>query len=163
MKSPRTNWSCCVTRPVTSRFTWLAGLLGTLCLAVAGCGEGDFPIAKVKGVVLCNGKPVANASIFFEPIQAAGSENPLVGKQAIAFSDAEGKFTLSTYGTDDGAVVGQHRVRVSGMGIKCDCSLNAERDVMQADVKSGQINEFTVELPPATSADRRRANQAVDE
>ncbi len=147
----------------TLRPRLVASLICLTSPVLVGCGSSDFPTAKVQGIVLCKGEPVADASIFFEPLRSTSSENPMVGKQAIAFSDAQGRFTLSTYGSNDGAVVGSHRVRVSGAGIQCDCSLNAERDVMQAEVKSGQVNEFTIDLPPATSADRRRASQPVDE
>ena len=97
---------------------WLAVLL-PICV---GCGSGveKFQVARTEGVVLCNDEPVANAQVYFEPLVTGKSAK--VGKQGFAFSDADGTFKLSTYGNNDGAVVGKHRVRVGGdSSVKCDC------------------------------------------
>ena len=77
-----------------------------------GCGSGgDFPVAPVSGRVLCDGQPVPHAIVFFEPLQSGDSA--LAGKQGIARAKEDGTFVISTYGTEDGAVVGKHRVRVA--------------------------------------------------
>jgi hypothetical protein len=132
--------------------------------SLLGCSAGDFPTAAVTGKVLCKGQPVADAMVFFEPLINPNSESASVGKQAFSITDAEGQFTLTTYAPNDGAVVGKHRVRVAGPNVRCECSLNEERDVMEVEVKAGQQNAFVVELPPATQADRRRsAQQAAQE
>jgi hypothetical protein len=141
-------------------------LLATLLL---GCSQGDFPTAKVEGVVLCEGKPVAGAAVYFEPLQTA-DKKMIVGKQGFAFTDENGKFKISTYfpGQNDGAVVGKHRVRVGRGDAKCNCSMNDEKDLMQVEVKEGQVNTFELVLEPA-SADqldkekRARILQGVDE
>lgn len=149
-------------RRLTSVYYWIGGT--TLCLVgLAGCGSSDFPTAKVSGIVLCKGKPVADAMVYFEPIKSADAKQALVGKQAFSFSDSEGRFVLSTYDTNDGAVVGKHRVRVGGPDARCDCALNEERDLMQVEVKAGEDNEFKLELPPATALDRKRAIQLREE
>ncbi|MCC6510000.1 MAG: hypothetical protein IT423_12910 [Pirellulaceae bacterium] len=106
---------------------------------------------------------MAEAMVYFEPIQGPGSEQSLVGKQAFSFSDSEGRFTLTTYDPNDGAVVGKHRVRVGGPDAKCQCSLNEERDLMEVEVKAGEENVFTLELPAATASDRKRARQLQKE
>jgi hypothetical protein len=118
-------------------------------LVVLGCGSGveRFSVARTEGVVLCNGVPVENAQVYFEPLITGKSAK--VGKQAFAFTNAEGAFVLSTYGRDDGAVVGKHRVRVGGDGsVKCDCSTNSEKDIMEVEIVAGETNSFEVELPP---------------
>lgn len=135
-------------------------------LTAIGCSSSDFPTAKTIGVVRCKGKPVAFAAVYFEPIQSTGANNALVGKQGFGFSDEEGKFVISTYqpAGGDGAVVGMHRVRVGRGDAKCDCAMNEEVDLMQVEVKPGQINEFVLDLQEATAASKRQeALQRDDE
>jgi len=93
------------------------------------------------------------AMVFFEPMQT--SKSGLVGRQGLADADAQGNFKLRTYGTNDGAVIGHHRVRVGPPhpgdhpNYKCDCVLNSEVDVMEVDVKPGK-NNFDVVLKKRT-------------
>jgi hypothetical protein len=126
-----------------------------LLVAVLGCGSaGDFPTALVSGRVVCEGSPVPHVMVFFEPLQ--GEKSSLVGKQGFAFADAEGNFQLSTYGEQDGAVVGRHRVRVGPPHpedhpkYQCPCILDSERDVMEVEVKKGEKNEFELVLKKKT-------------
>jgi hypothetical protein len=128
-----------------------------------GCSDNGFPTSKTIGVVKCKGEPVAGAMVYFEPI--TGGENSIVGRQGFSFTDAEGKFEISTYTPNgkDGAVVGKHRVRVGRGEAKCDCAMNDEVDVMQVEVKAGQTNEFTLDLKVATVADKRQEQMMSDE
>jgi len=135
---------------VRTRSIWLAALVG-----LAGCSSGDFPVAATRGQVLCEGRPVPRARVFFEPIETGKSA--IVGKQGLATADAEGKFVISTYGENDGAVIGKHRVRVDRPfdpdekpAFKCPCVLNAEVNVMEVEVKKGVTNEFQVVLKKRT-------------
>ncbi|MCI0365384.1 MAG: hypothetical protein L0219_16065 [Phycisphaerales bacterium] len=129
------------------------------CLAVsmflAGCGGGgDFPTAPTSGRVICEGQPAPHVMVFFEPLQTG--KKALVGKQGFAIAKADGSFSISTYGTNDGAVVGPHRVRVGPPhsedhpGYKCACYLNSEVDLMEVDVKKGAKNEFELVLKKKT-------------
>jgi hypothetical protein len=130
------------------------GLLMVAALCI-GCSKGDFPTAKVEGVVLCEGKPVAAAAVYFEPLQGTGPDSSMiVGKQGFAFTDNDGKFQISTYfpGQNDGAVVGKHRVRVGRGDAKCNCQMSDQIDVMQVDVKAGEVNKFELVLKPANAA-----------
>jgi hypothetical protein len=140
-----------------------------LLILAFGCSKGDFPTAKVEGIVLCEGKPVSGAAVYFEPLSSGGNDM-IVGKQGFAFTDDSGKFRISTYspGGYDGAVVGKHRVRVGRGDAKCNCSMNEEKDLMQVEVKTGEVNTFELVLPPA-SADQiqqekqDRVKQGLDE
>ncbi len=137
------------------------GLPGILVMAVAlsGCGTGQFPVAPVSGVVMCDGKPVPGALVYFAPQQSG--DNALVGKVGLGVVDDQGKFTVRTYGSDDGAVVGMHDVRVErGNGPGCDCAMNPDRAVAQVEVKDGE-NNFTIELPPKTRLDERAEREEV--
>jgi hypothetical protein len=133
--------------------------LSVLLLAgpvIGGCSQSDFPTAPVSGRVVCEGQPAPFVMVFFEPMQTGKSA--LVGAQARAFADDQGKFRLSTYATNDGAVVGHHRVRVGPPhreehpNYKCACVLHPEIDVTEVDVKKGK-NEFEIILKKRTSRD----------
>lgn len=134
-------------------FTVLAGL--ALTALATGCGGGDFATATAGGRLMCDGRPVANVTVIFEPI--ASGNSALSGKQALAETDAQGEFQLSTYSTRDGAVVGKHRVRVAAPDrdsypdFKCDCELNSEADVTQVEVTSNGPNRFELSLAKRTS------------
>ncbi len=130
---------------------------------ITGCSGGDFPTAKVSGMVTCEGTPVANAMVFFEPLRTNANGTAVVGKQGFGFTDEAGKYVLATYGKGDGAVVGKHRVRVGGPEAKCNCSLNEERTLMEVEVKEGENNAFDITLPPATREDAIRARMNREE
>jgi len=80
-------------------------ILGALLLSAMGCGGPGKPkVAKVKGVVKYRGQPLANAGVAFHPAN---------GRTATGQTDDNGEFTLSTFGTADGAIIGEHTVTVS--------------------------------------------------
>lgn len=136
-----------------------------LAIANLGCGGGAFPTAPVSGTVVCEGKPVASAAVYFEPIESATATGAIVGKQGFAFTDSEGKFVISTYTPNggDGAVVGKHRVRVGKGDSKCDCYMNEEVDLMQVEVKDGEDNVFELVLNKKTRNDRPILSDEDDE
>jgi hypothetical protein len=87
------------------------GLL--LVATLSGCGgdtgegaadrEDTYP---ASGVVLYNGQPVEGASVVFECLEQ--------GKPgATGITDAEGRFTLTTFKPGDGAVTGRFIAKVS--------------------------------------------------
>lgn len=140
-------------------------LLIVLLFFVQGCGGSSFPTAKTVGQVMCEGKPVAGAMVYFEPLPEDEAGNKLVGRQGFSFTDSNGNFDIATYDriNPDGAVVGKHRVRVGRGDADCNCSMDDEKDVMEVTVESGGDNKFTIELPKATAADRRAAQAAEEE
>jgi hypothetical protein len=84
---------------------WIA-LLGlvSLCPVLAGCDSGGPKIVKVSGTVMHGGKPVPNIEVFFQPT---------TGRNSVATTDANGKFTLGYTADTKGAVVGTHKVFVT--------------------------------------------------
>jgi hypothetical protein len=80
-------------------------------LAAAGCNQGR-DIAPVSGLITLDGRPLAGGSIVCQPLAAPGSVN--AGKGSGAFCDADGRFQLRTVDGREGAVVGEHRVRIYG-------------------------------------------------
>jgi len=75
-----------------------------LALCLAGCG-GSQKTTPVSGVVLLDGKPLAGASIKFEP---QGK-----GRDATGETDQNGQFTMSTFQPRDGMVAGEYKVVIS--------------------------------------------------
>ncbi len=89
------------------RYSYVA-VLTVLAASCWGCGGGvaDRPkVARVSGTVTYQGKAVEDAVLTFS---AAGAPRKATGK-----TDAEGKFTLTTFLTDDGAVAGDHVITIT--------------------------------------------------
>ena len=82
------------------------GLLIALSV-IAGCGsKSDTPkTAKVNGVVTYNGNPVKGATVTF-----ANDKSPRAGTGT---TNDQGAFVISTFGIDDGAIIGTHVVTVT--------------------------------------------------
>jgi hypothetical protein len=71
-----------------------------------GCGHADSPV-PVAGVVSLDGKPLAEATVTFDPQLA--TQIVYIGT-----TNNEGRFTLgNSYGSSDGAPAGTYRVTIS--------------------------------------------------
>jgi hypothetical protein len=80
-------------------------LLVALCpLLLAGCGRGGrLETADVTGTVTLDGKPLAIGTVVFTPER---------GRAATGKLQSDGTYSLGTYATGDGALLGKHRVAV---------------------------------------------------
>lgn len=83
-----------------SRFGLLAVTLNLVFLV--GCGNGPAT-APASGVVLYNGRPLAEANVVFAPEQG--------GPTSIALTGPDGKFALSM-NSGSGALIGKHNVSI---------------------------------------------------
>lgn len=127
-----------------------------LLMALGGCGGNPSDIAPVRGVVEFDGKPLPefdNAAVIFTP---AG------GRLAKGVIKKDGSFVLSTYGKEDGAVVGAAKVAVSatvdaagGESIDRQAGVrwvipekfaDADASGLTCEVKPGEENEFRIRL-----------------
>ena len=105
-------------RKQLDRFKFTALLLSVSALAFsAGCGGTDqqYELAEVRGTVSLNGNPLANTSehqfkVMFAPISRSGESK--AGKPGLGMLSDDGSYILSTYGSEDGAVVGKHWVTI---------------------------------------------------
>jgi len=80
------------------------GLAGVL-LFLLGCREaGTAPTVPVTGTVTYNNRPIEGVNVLFTPAS---------GRPASGTTDAAGRFTLSTFDRDDGAVAGTHTVTIA--------------------------------------------------
>lgn len=129
-----------------------------------GCGSGsDYPVAVVSGTVTCEGKAVPSAWLFFEPLSGDGA-SALVGKQGFGIANEKGEFVITTYNTDDGAVIGNHKVHVMPPksdivpGFKCPCEFDSEKEPILVEVKKGKKgkNEFKFTLPVKKNASQSK-------
>lgn len=91
------------------RTTFRSAAVISLLMVVCGCGGETDPNRKptypVSGKVTLEGKPVADATLTFSPEEG----QPV----ATGRTDAEGRYTLTTYEPDDGAAEGKYLVLVS--------------------------------------------------
>ncbi len=84
-------------------------LLPTLLALAAGCSDNGRPrVFPVEGQVLFNGKPPVGAQVIFHPIGKSGTDAVRPTGQV----DGTGKFTLTTYSSNDGAPEGDYDVTV---------------------------------------------------
>lgn len=97
------------------------------------------PLGKVQGAITLNGRPLEGAKVMF---------NPKDGRfKAMAITDENGRYHLTTFDLNDGALLGTNQVFIS---IKhrgqeqLPAKYNAESS-LKAEVKNGN-NEFDFEL-----------------
>jgi hypothetical protein len=74
-------------------------------LCVMGCGTSNLPeLAPVTGVVTVGGQPVANAVVTFTPQD---------GRPSKGTTDESGRFELMYTPEAEGAMLGEHTIRVA--------------------------------------------------
>jgi hypothetical protein len=140
---------------------WVLVLL--LLASVAGCGPARPATTRVSGLVTFKGAPVAEADVNFIPAD---------GRPASGRTDAEGRFSLSTFVPGDGVLPGEHVVTVS----KQVASKSNPDDIYQnyvdllppqygslrtsplrATVEAGGSHDLTFDLDPAPTAATKSA------
>lgn len=86
--------------------SWMRVLLMLTSLCMIGCrgGVSRPKTIPMTGVVTVKGKPLANGTVTFHPKS---------GRPATGQTDEEGKFTLMTFFTGDGAIPGEYVVTVA--------------------------------------------------
>lgn len=117
---------------------------------VSGCSRSDqLETARVKGVIVMDGKPVPGGHVSFIPEK---------GRAANGLVDSSGAFDLTTYSPGDGAIVGKHKVAVfvtdgRPTGGDIDTAslappryLSAETSGLTFEVKPGEVNTFQLTL-----------------
>lgn len=82
----------------------------SLCLLLSisllvGCGGSGNPVGTVSGKVTLNGEPVSEASVMFEPVDG--------GRSSFGITGADGNYQLTYMQENDGALVGEHTVRIT--------------------------------------------------
>lgn len=85
------------------RLTGTAALIGVALTTCFGYGDRLPEVAPVSGRVTIDGKPVVTGSVQFWPE---------AGRPARGSIGADGRYRLSTFSTDDGALLGPHKVTI---------------------------------------------------
>lgn len=75
-------------------------------LASVGCSSGNPAVSPAKGVVTYKGKPVGGAKVSF----VLQGHAPRIGEGT---TDSEGRFQISTFANNDGALIGTHDVFIT--------------------------------------------------
>jgi hypothetical protein len=113
----------------------------SLAILAGGCGESQPTVAEVKGIVSFAGKTAIGGRVLFLP--KAG------GKQGLGIIQPDGTFDLSTFGTHDGALVGEHQAMIVKAAFENDPDetitfRHAEGQPLV--VEPDKVNEFAIEL-----------------
>jgi hypothetical protein len=119
-----------------------------IALACAGCGS-KSRVARVRGKVLLDDKPLATGSVVTLPQAGRGATGAIT----------DGDFELSTFG-DDGALIGTHKVAVvanepsqstdaeapAGKSLVPQRYTNPATSGLTIEVKAGETNTPTLKL-----------------
>lgn len=141
---------------IVSPTSWvrIAVVVAFATVAVAGCGRSGVPAGPPRsptvaaaGVLTVRGQPVAGATVVMHHAEGRAS--------AIGTTDAEGRFTLTTYQKDDGAPAGQYRVTVAKNdttevepGVLAPLSAEPTRPTIPPSYGNPDTSGLTCEIPP---------------
>lgn len=78
-------------------------------VSLLGCGDGRPDLVEAVGVVNLDGKPLEGATVMFQPVEV---DVEGFGRPASARTDAQGKFSMGTYGPGTGVPPGKYAVGV---------------------------------------------------
>ncbi len=79
-------------------------IMSACCLVLAGCGSGHPETGKVSGKITYLGKAVTEGTVMFYPEK---------GRAGVGAIGADGTYQLATFGENDGALLGKHRVTIT--------------------------------------------------
>ncbi len=91
-----------------------------VCLLTGCTKKTSVPLAPASGVVTLNGKPLENARVNFYPKESSS-------RFSYGTTDAEGRFKLSTFGVNDGAIIGAHTVTISKVDSATEGKVDLEK------------------------------------
>jgi hypothetical protein len=105
-------------------------VLGLVAGPFWGCGYRRPSRVPTGGSVQLDGSPVAGASLIFLPTGG--------GRPAMATSDADGNFAVSTFGGKDGLPPGAYRVAVTKLALTARAARRLERSQEQQSAPAGE-------------------------
>jgi hypothetical protein len=80
----------------------------SVAVLLGGCNQGRKPTYEVRGQVLADDRPAAKALVTFHPVDDKSPE----AVHPTATVDDDGRFTLTSYRSGDGAPPGEYQVTV---------------------------------------------------
>jgi hypothetical protein len=134
------------TRLMNKTSTLSAKVVGLLALvAFAGCGQSGPRTYPVTGTVMYQGSPVEGAMVSFSPVDPEGHA-------AFGTTDAQGRYALTSFQQNDGAVVGEYKVRVTKYGgTQAPVQLADRTQDTGGEMPADYRPEAATEAPPARS------------
>jgi hypothetical protein len=134
---------------MTIRFALL--LLLVLPLAPAGCSGDRRPTTiAVTGRISYEGRPLAAGAITFYPDDA---QKETTTRPALGVIDEQGRYSLSTFRTGDGAMPGAYRVSIESLSNERSIERPDARETWAIPEKYGRAD--TSGLVATVPADRR--------
>ncbi|MFO0810727.1 MAG: hypothetical protein U0746_19025 [Gemmataceae bacterium] len=118
-------------------------------LLLAGCNDGP-KVVKVVGTLTYKGQPVTNAILQFRPEK---------GRQTWAQTDEQGRFKVNYDKTQDGAVLGKHKVWLEfrpQTAAEQDAVMQGKRPAMSKEMRvlfdkyGAEKSTLTVDITPDT-------------
>lgn len=123
----------------TSKSELLAVCFLSLAVCIAGCGKSGPELAPVSGRVTIDGKPMANVDVTFQPDEMRPA--------SYGRTDASGHYALGYKKGVQGALLGQHTVRIRTLDTNAPhvaAKFNSQSE-LRREVKAGQ-NEFDFDV-----------------
>lgn len=124
-----------------------------LVSGLAGCGADTPPppanVFPVSGKVTYDGAPLADAVVTFH--------NETANRSAFGRTDAQGEYTLSTFGENDGAVEGSNVVTITK--VEAPAGGGNEADIESADYDPSAVEGSESEAPPKSLIPEKYGNR----
>lgn len=124
---------------------------GLVALAPFGCSKGGSGVnlAPVKGTVTMGGKPVEGAVVSFNMESAP--------RVAVGETDANGNYSLMMFDKDDGAVVGQNVVTITGAEVAAAPPTSSDEYAKVMGIGGTAPPKTTKTVIPSKYADLKKA------
>jgi tetratricopeptide (TPR) repeat protein len=128
---------------------WLAAaalLLLSLSVWALWPHSDHLTVYRARGQATLDGKPLANALIWLDPVWTKDPGFP----RPHATSQADGSFVLETYGAEDGAPAGEYRVAVQLLVKKARANMDEDgtipRNALPPQYARFETSELTVQI-----------------
>ena len=133
----------------------LRSFAGFAILVAVGCTEPSNrkPTYPVSGQVVVDGQPAENLAVRAHQIEGFDAENPTY---ASAFTDAEGRFVLSTYEAGDGIPEGKYSLTFMWGKINPLSMAYGGPDRLKGRYTDPQKSEVVIDVGPDSEIDLGR-------
>jgi hypothetical protein len=122
----------------TNTYSQIAVYLILNCLILANSGCDNRPSrVPVSGIVLIDGQPLTRGNIKFVPVD---------GRPSAGAIGQDGRFTLTCYDGNDGAIPGIHRVQIAANRIISDSKIEWFAPRTYADFRTSGL-ELQIDQP----------------
>lgn len=89
--------------------------------------------------------PVTEGYVLFTPKLQPGADPKTSGKGASAYIQSDGRYTLTTYEDGDGAIIGEHVVRIERLAPEDDESVENREYNRDRNLCGSRLLDVTVE------------------